>query len=192
MSYLNREARRETIMRAAMDVALQEGLTAMTVRHIAAQAGVATGQVHHHFASAGELKSEAFIRLIREMMDIQALGPQASWQERLFSLLGSEDGRLEPYIRLWRQAQLLADGDAELRRAYTLTMTLWHDEVVSTIEGGRRAGEFMPRDSIKNIAWRLIALVCGLDGIYLLGLTDIDDAAFRQHIEYIIQRELLT
>ncbi|SUB71559.1 TetR family transcriptional regulator [Pluralibacter gergoviae] len=112
MSYLNREARRETIMRAAMDVALQEGLTAMTVRHIAAQAGVATGQVHHHFASAGELKSEAFIRLIREMMDIQALGPQASWQERLFSLLGSEDGRLEPYIRLWRQAQLLADGDA--------------------------------------------------------------------------------
>jgi AcrR family transcriptional regulator len=52
-----------------MRVALAEGLAAMTVRRIAAEAGVATGQVHHHFASGGELKSLAFVRLIRELLD---------------------------------------------------------------------------------------------------------------------------
>lgn len=191
MGYLNKEERRESIMRAAMAVALEEGLTAMTVRHIASRAGVATGQVHHHFASAGELKSQAFIRLIREMMAIQTLGDEACWRERLFSLLGSEDGRLEPYIRLWRQAQLLSDSDAGIRSAYTLTMTLWHDEVVSIIRRGRESGEFANKAPAQSIAWRLIALVCGLDGIYVLGLPDIDDAAFREHIEYIIQRELI-
>jgi AcrR family transcriptional regulator len=40
----------------------------MTVRRIATEAGVATGQVHHHFASGGELKSLAFVRLIRELL----------------------------------------------------------------------------------------------------------------------------
>lgn len=191
MHYLNREERRETILRAAMSVALEEGLTAMTVRHIAARGGVSAGQVHHHFASAGELKAQAFIRLVREMLDIQILDAGNSWQERLFTLLVSEDGQLEPYIRLWRQAQLLADGDEALRRAYTFTMTLWHDEVVNVIQRGIDAREFVQKDAVKDIAWRLIALVCGLDDIYILPLSDIDDSAFCKHIKYIIQLELL-
>jgi AcrR family transcriptional regulator len=102
MHYLNREARREVIMLAAMRVALQGGLGAMTVRQIAAEAGVSTGQLHHHFTSIGELKAQAFVRLIREMLDIQLVAEDASSRERLFSMLGSEDGRLDPYIRLWR------------------------------------------------------------------------------------------
>lgn len=192
MSYLNREERRETILRAAMSVALDEGLTAMTVRHIAARAEVAAGQVHHHFASAGELKAEAFIRLVREMLDIQIREAGNGRRERLFALLASEDGQLEPYIRLWRQAQLLAESDEVLRRAYTFTMTLWHDEVVRVIQQGVDAGEFVQKDAVQDIAWRLIAVVCGLDGIYILPHSAIDDSAFRKHIEYIIQLELLS
>lgn len=189
MSYLHREARRESILRAAVCVGLEEGLRAMTVRRIAERAGVAAGQVHHHFASAGELKSEAFILLIREMMDIQRLEAGESWREKLFSLLGSEDGRLEPYIRLWRQAQLLADSDAEIRRAYIVTMNLWHEEVVSALGQGEAAGEFSLPDDARDIAWRLIAMVCGLDGIYVLQFS-VDDAAFRRHVERAIALEL--
>ena len=61
MRYLSKDERREEILQAAMRVALSEGLAAMTVRSIATEAGVATGQVHHHFASGGELKSLAFV-----------------------------------------------------------------------------------------------------------------------------------
>ncbi|WP_330985086.1 MULTISPECIES: TetR family transcriptional regulator [Enterobacterales] len=190
MSYLNREERRETIMLAAMKVALEEGFSAMTVRNIASRAGIAAGQVHHHFTSSGELKSQAFVRLIEEMMALPLVPENASWRDRLFSMLGSEDRRLEPYIRLWRQAQLLADSDAEIKGAYLLTMSMWHGEAVKLILSGQRAKEFTLRDSAENIAWRLISLVCGLDGIYVLGMAEVDDAAFSRHLHHLIELEL--
>lgn len=190
MTYLNREDRRETIMRAAIDVALEEGFSAMTVRNIASRAGIAAGQVHHHFTSSGELKSQAFVRVIREMMALPLVPENASWRERLFSVLGSEDRSLEPYIRLWRQAQLLADSDPEIKSAYLLTMSMWHGEVVRLILAGQQAGEFTFSDSAEDIAWRLISLVCGLDGIYVLGMAEVDDAAFSRHLHRAIALEL--
>ncbi|HHT0378084.1 TPA: TetR family transcriptional regulator [Raoultella planticola] len=191
MHYLNREARREVIMLAAMRVALQGGLGAMTVRQIAAEAGVSTGQLHHHFTSIGELKAQVFVRLIREMLDIQLVAEDASWRERLFSMLGSEDGRLDPYIRLWREGQLLCGSDSDIKEAYLLTMSMWHEETVNIIRLGSASGEFHPADSAENIAWRLIALVCGLDGIYALGMEAIDDSAFTRYINHYIALELL-
>ena len=78
--------------------ALRGGFSAMTVRQIAREAQVAAGQLHHHFASIGELKSQVFIH--PQMLDMPLVAEDASWRERLFSMIGSEDGRLEPYIRL--------------------------------------------------------------------------------------------
>ncbi|WP_139538196.1 TetR family transcriptional regulator [Klebsiella spallanzanii] len=190
MSYLNRDARREVIVLAAMRVALRGGLGAMTVRQIAAEAGVAAGQLHHHFTSTGELKAHTFVRLIREMLDMPLVSNDASWRERLFSMVGSDDGKLEPYVRLWREAQLLADSDRDIKGAYLLTMTMWHEETLKIIHGGIEAGEFKPKDNAESIAWRLIALVCGLDGIYTLGMQEIDNATFNRYINYYISMEL--
>lgn len=190
MSYLNRDARREVIVLAAMRVALRGGLGAMTVRQIASEAGVAAGQLHHHFTSTGELKAHTFVRLIREMLDMPLVSNDASWRERLFSMVGSDDGKLEPYVRLWREAQLLADSDRDIKGAYLLTITMWHEETLKIIHGGIEAGEFKPKDNAESIAWRLIALVCGLDGIYTLGMQEIDNATFNRYINYYISMEL--
>lgn len=190
MNYLTRDERREVILKAAMQVALSGGFTAMTVRHIATVAGVASGQVHHHFASVGELKALAFVRLIREMLDMPLVPDDANWRERLFAMVGSDDGRLEPYIRLWREAQLLADSDNDIKGAYLLTMDMWHKETVALILQGTEANEFRPGDSAENIAWRLIALVCGLDGIYVLGMNEINDETFTRYINHYITLEL--
>ena len=112
-----------------------------------------------------------FIRLIREMLDMPLVAEDASWRERLFSMIGSEDGRLEPYIRLWREGQVLADSDPDIKAAYLLTMTMWHAETVAIVEQGLACGEFRP--SRRRISpGRFIALVCGLDGIYALGTLD--------------------
>ncbi len=190
MRYLSKDERREAILQAAMRVALAEGLAAMTVRRIAAEASVATGQVHHHFTSGGELKSLAFVRLIRELLDADALDENASWRERLHAMLGSDDGRFEPYIRLWREAQILAIRDAEIKGAYVLTMEMWHQETVAIIRAGADASEFRLTDRAENIAWRLIGLVCGLDGIYILNMPEMDDAAFNKHLDKLITLEL--
>ena len=190
MSYLNRDDRREVILQAAMRVALAEGFSAMTVRRIASEAGVATGQVHHHFISSNELKSQAFIRLIDELLEVELVPETAPWREQLFAMLGSDDGRFEPYIRLWREAQILATRDAEIKGAYVLTMEMWHQETVALIEAGRNAGVFRSGDPAASIAWRLIGLVCGLDGIYLLNMPEMDDAAFNNHLDKLISLEL--
>lgn len=190
MRYLSKDERREAILQAAMRVALAEGLTAMTVRRIAAEAGVATGQVHHHFTSGGELKSLAFVRLIRALLDADVVGENASWRERLHAMLGSDDGGFEPYIRLWREAQLLASRDAEIKSAYVMTMEMWHQETVAIIRAGAEANAFTLTDRAENIAWRLIGLVCGLDGMYVLNMPEMDDAAFNQHLDKLISLEL--
>ncbi|HBI6861374.1 TPA: TetR family transcriptional regulator [Enterobacter cloacae] len=190
MRYLSKDERREEILQAAMRVALTEGLAAMTVRRIATEAGVATGQVHHHFASAGELKSLAFVRLIRDLLDAEVVGENASWRERLHAMLGSDDGGFEPYIRLWREAQILASRDNDVKGAYVLTMEMWHQETVAIIRAGAQANAFTLNDLPENIAWRLIGLVCGLDGIYVLNMPEIDDAAFNKHLDKLISLEL--
>ena len=190
MSYLSKDERREEILQAAMRVALSEGFTGMTVRRIASEAKVATGQVHHHFASAGELRSQAFIRLIRALLDADVVAKNASWRERLYAMLGSDDRSFEPYIRLWREAQLLATRDAEIKGAYVLTMEMWHQETVAIIRAGEEANAFRLKDSAENIAWRLIGLVCGLDGLYVLSMPEMDDDAFNQHLNTLITLEL--
>ncbi|WP_297123049.1 TetR family transcriptional regulator [uncultured Enterobacter sp.] len=190
MRYLTKDERREAILQSAMRVALAEGLAAMTVRRIAAEAGVATGQVHHHFASVGELKSLTFVRLIRDLLDAEVVGEEASWRERLRAMLGSDEGGFEPYIRLWREAQILASRDADIRGAYVLTMEMWHQETVAIIQAGASAGEFTLSDRAENIAWRLIGLVCGLDGIYVLNMPEMDDNAFNSHLDKSITLEL--
>ncbi|WP_039054724.1 TetR family transcriptional regulator [Enterobacter sp. Bisph1] len=190
MRYLNKEDRREVILTAAMRVALAEGLSAMTVRRVASEAAVATGQVHHHFLSSNDLKAQAFIRLIAELLEVQVVPDSAPWRDRLHSMLGSDEGGLEPYIHLWREALLLASKEPEIRSAYLLTMEMWHSKVVQMIEQGRAAGEFSKGDTAQNIAWRLIALVCGLDGICVLGMPDVDDAAFNRHLAFMIEKEL--
>ncbi|ELO06136.1 TetR family transcriptional regulator, partial [Salmonella enterica subsp. enterica serovar Enteritidis str. 642046 4-7] len=40
------------------------------------------------------------------------------------------------------------------------------------------------------IAWRLIALVCGLDGMYVLGIPEMADPAFKFHLDRMITLEL--
>ncbi|MCO5783672.1 MULTISPECIES: TetR family transcriptional regulator [Citrobacter] len=191
MSYLNRDERREVILQAAMRVALEEGFTAMTVRRIATEAQVSTGQVHHHFTSAGELKSLAFVQLIRTLLDAELVSANASFRERLHAMLGSEDGGFEPYIKLWREAQVLADKDPEIKSAYLLTMRMWHEETAAIIAQGQKAGEFSPDPDATDVAWRLIALVCGLDGIYVLGIEEMADPAFERHLDRMITLELV-
>lgn len=191
MSYLNRDERREVILQAAMRVALEEGFTAMTVRRIATEAQVSTGQVHHHFTSAGELKSLAFVQLIRTLLDAEQVSDNASFRERLHAMLGSEDGGFEPYIKLWREAQVLADKDPEIKSAYLLTMRMWHEETAAIITQGQSASEFSAIPDAAEVAWRLIALVCGLDGIYVLGIEEMADPAFERHLDRMITLELV-
>ncbi|MDO7465265.1 TetR family transcriptional regulator [Acinetobacter baumannii] len=192
MAYLNRDQRREMILQAAMQVALAEGFTAMTVRRIATEAQTSTGQVHHHFSSSSHLKAEAFLKLMEQLDEIEQTLQTTSQFQRLFILLGAENiDRLQPYLRLWNEAELLIEQDIEIQKAYNLAMQSWHQAIVQSIECGQKEGEFKNRSNSTDIAWRLIAFVCGLEGIYKLGLQGLVEEDFKRHTEAIIRLELL-
>ncbi|EXB27476.1 bacterial regulatory s, tetR family protein [Acinetobacter baumannii 1437282] len=191
MAYLNREQRREMILQAAMQVALNEGFSAMTVRRIATEAQTSTGQVHHHFASSSHLKAEAFIKLMQQLDEIENQVSTANALQRLSLLLGCENiEQIQPYLRLWNEAEVLIDQDEEIKRAYNIAMQDWHLSIVNMINEGQAQGEFHFESNSHDIAWRLIAFVCGLEGIYKLGLNGLNEADFKRHTEAMIQAEL--
>ncbi len=191
MAYLNREQRREMILQAAMHVALNEGFSAMTVRRIATEAQTSTGQVHHHFASNSHLKAEAFIKLMQQLDEIEDQVNTVNYLQRVSLLLGCENiEQIQPYLRLWNEAEILIDQDSEIKHAYNLAMQDWHRSIVRMINEGKNLGEFNFESDSQDIAWRLIAFVCGLEGIYKLGLNGLNDADFKRHTEAILQAEL--
>ncbi|MDR7016247.1 TetR family transcriptional regulator [Acinetobacter sp. 3657] len=191
MAYLNREQRREMILQAAMQVALDEGFSAMTVRRIATEAQTSTGQVHHHFSSNSHLKAEAFIKLMQQLDEIENQVDTVNSLQRLSLLLGCENiEQIQPYLRLWNEAEVLIDQDQEIKNAYNIAMQDWHKSIVKMIDQGKAQGEFKFESNSQDIAWRLIAFVCGLEGIYKLGLNGLNEADFKRHTEVIIRAEL--
>lgn len=193
MNYLNREQRRNMILDAAKRLALQDGLNGLTVRRIASEAQVSTGQVHHHFESSSHLKAEVFIALMDQLDEVENLITTESSVERLCLLLGIENiEQTQPYLRLWNEAEVLIDQDQEIKKAYNIAMEKWHLALVTTIEYGRSQQEFKisTLSSSQDIAWRLIAFVCGLEGIYELGLKGLDNHSFKHHVELVLKMEL--
>lgn len=194
MNYLNREQRRGMILDAAKRVALQDGLNGLTVRRIATEAQVSTGQVHHHFKSSSHLKAEVFIELMNQLNEVEDQIKTNSSFERISLLLGFENiEQTQPYLRLWNEAEILIVQDREIKKAYNTTMEQWHLALVSAIEHGITQQEFKISisNSSQDISWRLIAFVCGLEGIYQLGLKGLDEHSFKHHVETILKLELL-
>lgn len=191
MSYLNREQRRESILDAAKKIALSEGLAAMTVRKIANEAQISVGQIHHHFSSSSHLKAEVFLCLMQQLDKIANTMETQDSIEHLLLLLGCINLEYaQPYFRLWNEAEILAKHDAELNIAYNQAMQEWHQSIQLVIQQGQDQNIFKKDHPSEDIAWRLIAFVCGLDGIYKLGLQGLNEQDFTRHTQIIIKAEL--
>lgn len=57
---VDRRERRELLADALMRLAAQQGLEAVSLRHVAAEAGVSTGMVQHYFRTKDEMMAFAF------------------------------------------------------------------------------------------------------------------------------------
>lgn len=193
MSYLSKAERRNMILHVAKTFVLQNGLQAMTVRRIAEEANISVGQVHHHFKSASHLKAEAFIVLMEELnIHAQALD-EHDWYQKIEILLGCHNiQQTQPYLKLWSEAEVLLSKDAEIKRAYNFTMQDWHATVFNMITLGleQKMYRIHANTTAKDIAWRLIAMVCGFEGMFKLELADLDTLSFDRHIRYMIETEL--
>jgi TetR/AcrR family transcriptional regulator, transcriptional repressor of bet genes len=91
------QARREQLLQAAFEVAARRGIGSLTVRAIAAEAGVSHGLVHFHFKTKGQVVRALLERVLENTL---ALDPTAGLPQttrpvdRLRTLLEQEMERL--------------------------------------------------------------------------------------------------
>ncbi|CFR16182.1 MULTISPECIES: TetR family transcriptional regulator [Yersinia] len=193
MAYLNREERHDTILQAAMRVAISEGMAATTVRRVASEAGVAVGQVHHHFSSVSRLRADAFLCLVKQSLAAFTVSSQQlPATERVLKVLGypqDEVGRRE--TRLWNEVSILAERDELIKVAYAVSMSDWHQATLDAIHAGVASGVFRTEVNASDIAWRLIGLICGLDGLIQFTELGFSEAEIMRHLSAIMTTELL-
>jgi TetR/AcrR family transcriptional regulator, transcriptional repressor of bet genes len=91
------EERKEQILAAAFEVATREGLERLTIRRVAAEAGLSHGLVHFHFESKARLLLAVLDRLFDRTAAFD-VGPEIlridSPLDRLLALLRQEMARL--------------------------------------------------------------------------------------------------
>lgn len=76
---------------------------------------------------------------MEQLDEIEQTLQTTSQFQRLFILLGAENiDKLQPYLRLWNEAELLIEQDAEIQKAYNLAMQSWHETIVQAIECGQK------------------------------------------------------
>lgn len=143
-----KEAARDRILAAALQLVSQKGFSAVSVSDVAELAGVATGSVYRHFASKAELFSHVFRSASQREVDqvAQAVSQPGTAGERLQAALTrfgrrALRGKQLAWALIAEPIDPLVDSDRlEYRRRYA-------EVFEQVIRQGVMSGEFPPQDA---------------------------------------------
>ena len=160
-----KDERREALVRAAIDVIAERGLSGTRVADIGSRAGISPGHVLYYF----EGKSEIFMRALRRIEDELREEIHTSWgaattaAERWRRLveLAAPTGPGDPRMLLWIQAWELAPRDPDVSALVIELDRGWIDLLVEAIDHGVTTGEFTIADP-REFAIRFAAMMDGL------------------------------
>ncbi|MFT3797348.1 TetR/AcrR family transcriptional regulator [Microbacterium sp.] len=165
------DERRAELAAAARDLALREGLDALTLRAVAAEAGVAPGLVAHYAPGMDELVAATFGDVVAgELAEVVALlqrvDPAA---ERIGILLSTMlDGSRADVTLVWVQAWAIGTRNDALAARVRVEMDDWQAAIAAEVQRGMDAGAFARGDAAA-IAWHLVAMIDGLSAHTLVG-----------------------
>lgn len=158
------EQRRTEVSAAAIELALDSGLDAVTLRAVAARVGVAPGLVAHYIPSMDVLVAETFGEIVAgELRGVVGLleGVDAAPQ-RLGMLIDTVlDGSRRDVTLVWVQGWALGSRNDALAARVRGEMDAWQQMIAAEIERGKQAGAFGEVDA-DAIAWHLLAMIDGL------------------------------
>lgn len=174
------EERREEILSAAADIALEEGLERITLRAVATRLGVRPGLISHYFPAAEDLVEEAFVRAA------------TAERERFFPVDGPPVQRLAhfvhhiatgaslPLARLWLNARHLSRFTPSLDTTLQEQDALDRARLRSLIEDGIAGGDFAAVDP-ESASIRILIAVDG-SGSYVNSSEDLTHPA---HADFV-------
>ena len=165
MTYLSRDERRAQIVDAAVKLTISDGLSAATVRGVAAAINASPGQIHHHFPSANALRAEAFRefgqRLAEEYeLACKALVPLEQLRLLLNCKATSSGAGVE---RLWKEAIFASGQDVEIREAVKEVLEKWRITVADTLRAVLDEQGLSVNGDLFTASRRLIGIAIGWD-----------------------------
>lgn len=164
---------REALLAAARAVALEEGLTAVTVRSVAKRAKVSPGSVIYHFAAFDELVLEAVDGTLRlftqQRIDLAEQVTDVRERISAFIALGLPL-EIDDDVRLVYEALAFVRNRPALAYACRSVVESQVQVYLTTIEIGTRLGDFAPVMRPLVIAQHLVALEDAYDLYPILGL----------------------
>lgn len=162
------EERRAEIVEAARGLALDEGLAAVTLRGVAARAGVTPALVAHYRPNMDELVAETFRTIVAAELN-EVAGPRSdgdadvSATVRLGALVRTLlDGSRDDVTLVWVEAWALGRRNETLGAAVREQMDAWQTVLHDLIAAGAAAGEFDVEDP-SAVAWQLLGMIDGLN-----------------------------
>ena len=166
---------------AARQVALEQGLAAVTLRSIAARAGVAPALVAHYQPNMDALVASTFGTIVAaelaEVHDLVAALPTP--RERLALLLETLlDGTRDDVTVVWVEAWALGRRNDALAETVRHEMDDWRTLVQGIIEAGVAVDGF-ETDDAASVAWQLLGMIDGLNAHALVRWEDAADRGSR-------------
>jgi AcrR family transcriptional regulator len=174
------EQRKAEIVAMAGELALANGLEALTLRRVAEALGVFPGLVNHYFPAVDELVAAAFTDVaeaeLRDVFElVEAAGPPLAQMRALIAQLVSEDQ--DKVSLLWLDAWHTARRRPALHVEVSRLMAAWRDRVVEVIERGRDGGVFRVDDPAASATM----IMAAIDGMSV-------QAAMRASLDYSVVR----
>lgn len=147
---LSAAERRAAIAAAARGVALDEGLGAITMRAVAARAGIAPALVLHYETSMDEVVADAFAGIVRAELDEVRGLPLAALLDTLL------DGSRLSVTLIWVQCWALAPANPVLAASVREEMDAWHAALRERVAG------YGPDDA-DAVAAQILGMIDGLN-----------------------------
>lgn len=150
---------------AARALALDEGLAAVTLRGVAARAGVASALVAHYHPTMDALVAGTFSAIVSaEIAEVRSLlAARPGPRERLGTLLSTLlDGTRDDVTVVWVEAWALGRRNDTLAEAVREQMDAWQTVVQGVVAEGVATGEFATDDPAA-VAWQLLGMIDGLN-----------------------------
>ncbi|MBC7441918.1 MAG: TetR family transcriptional regulator C-terminal domain-containing protein [Ramlibacter sp.] len=153
------------IARTAREIALDEGLPAITLRAVASRIGVTPALISHYQPSMDVLVAATFGAIVAaEIVEVaEELAPcetsVATLQALINTLLGPERSAV---TAVWLDAWSLGRRHAPLAAEVGVQMDAWQAFLSGLLTSGCERGEFRATDP-DAVAWQLLAIIDGLN-----------------------------